>query len=99
MKNKTRFGFVTKSKTLLGRIGDIIYNTIDAYNNDEIYIDFENVKAAFAENLKQFKNNPELIDIDEFSANYVFARHMDEPNTVKEQKYLQVREYLNRKHT
>ncbi len=71
---------------------------IDDLNNDKLYaINYANLRRRFIEEIENYKNNPELIDIEEFSMNYSFGYHycnnIDDMNS-KEAMFIEVKGYL-----
>lgn len=95
---QNEFGFIKKHKNLISRVGDTIYNLINNYNNETLYVDYEDLKIAFIQNVEEWKNNPEMVDVDEFSANYVFSKYKDHTAEQKEMLYAQAKEFLKSEH-
>ena len=63
-----------KLTLLLRKTGDKLYDLIDAYNNDVLYVfDLKDVKAQYYEVLKGYENHPHLFDVADFARNYSFS--------------------------
>ncbi|WP_027393296.1 hypothetical protein [Aquimarina latercula] len=90
MRRKEKFSFLKGS--LSRKIN------MDTRNNNKLYaINYSNVERRFAEELENYKNHPELIDIEEFSINYSFGYHysndIDDLHS-KEAMFIEVKSYL-----
>jgi hypothetical protein len=71
---KPKAKFSNNRIKFIKKIGDGIYNFIDNYNNDTLYLfDYEDVKKQYLAVMEQYKNYPGLMDIEDFSKNYSFA--------------------------
>lgn len=71
---KPKSKFSNNGIQFIKKIGDGIYNFIDNYNSDTLYLfDYEDVKKQYSKVMEQYKNCPELMDVDDFSKNYSFA--------------------------
>lgn len=61
-------------------------------------INYSMLIEQFTEELENYKNHPELIDIEEFSMNYSFGYHysnnIDDVNS-KEAMFIEIKDYLN----
>lgn len=63
-----------KGIQFIQKIGDGIYNFIDNYNNDTLYLfDYEDVKEEYIKVKMLYKNNPSLFDLRDFANNYAFS--------------------------
>lgn len=72
--NKPKSILRKNSIQFIKKIGDGIYNFIDNYNNETLYLfDFDDVKEEYNKVMEQYKNCPGLMDIEDFSRNYSFA--------------------------
>ncbi|OEK06064.1 hypothetical protein A8C32_18710 [Flavivirga aquatica] len=68
---------VKKSILLIKKISDGVYNFVDKFNDDTLYIyDFEDVKLEYEKVLKIYNNNSEAISLKDFSKNYAFSFYM-----------------------
>lgn len=99
MKIKEKFSFVMESLKLGNSANPFFHSLKDHSRSTKLYsINFSNVKSRFIEEIKNYKNHPELIDINEFSMNYSFGYHflhkIDNMNS-KEAMYLEIKDYLN----
>ena len=73
---KEEFSFLKGTWHQVKKLNHKVNQLINNLNNDKLYvINYSNVKRRFIEELKNYKNNPELIDIEEFSMNYSFGYH------------------------
>ncbi len=68
-------------------------------DNDKLYaINYANLKRRFFEEIEKYKNNPELIDVEEFSMNYTFGYHfcnnIDDTYS-KQAMFIEVKSYLS----
>lgn len=93
MQKKEEFSFLRGTRKQLEKLNKKV-NQI----SDKLYaINYTNLKRRFIEEIENYKNNPELIDINEFSMNYSFGYHscnnIDDMNS-KEAMYIEVRSYL-----
>ncbi|MGY3791768.1 hypothetical protein [uncultured Aquimarina sp.] len=99
MKKKEEFSFLKGTWKQIKKINDKVYQIIDGLDTHKLYaINYKNLKQRFAEELENYKNHPELIDIEEFSANYVFGYHSS--NNIdsmysKQAMFIEVKSYLN----
>ncbi|SEM06653.1 hypothetical protein SAMN04487910_4031 [Aquimarina amphilecti] len=96
MRRKEEFSFLKKSLSKEISIKD--KPCIHSSNDYKLYaINYSNVEMRFAEELENYKNYPELIDIDEFSMNYSFGYHsynnIDDLQS-KEAMFIEVKSYL-----
>ena len=65
---------MNKGIKFIKKIGDGIYNFIDNYNNDTLYLfDFNDVEKQYRTVKKLYANNPSSFDLKDFSNNYAFA--------------------------
>ena len=55
-------------------MSDKLYNFIDDYNNDVLYVfDLKDVKEQYNQVLEGYKNHPQLFDVADFARNYAFS--------------------------
>ncbi len=99
MRKREEFSFLKGTLKQLAKLNQSVNQLIQNLNNDKLYaINYANVKGRFLEELKNYKNNPELIDIDEFSMNYSFGYHscnnIDDLLS-KQAMFVEVKSYLN----
>ncbi len=98
MNTKEEFSFLIGSWKQLQKINEKVNQLVDNLNNTKLYaINYSNLKRRFTEEIENYKNNPELIDIEEFSMNYSFGYHsynnIDDVYS-KEAMYIEVKSYL-----
>jgi len=96
---KEEFSFLEGTWKQLTKLNQKINQLIDNLNNEKTYIiNYSNVKRSFMEEIENYKNNPELIDIEEFSMNYSFGYHscnnIDDVFS-KEAMFMEIKTYLN----
>jgi len=71
MNKREEFSFVEGVWNQLKTFNHKVNQLIDTINSEKLYaINYSNVKRRFLEEIENYKNNPELIDINEFSMNY-----------------------------
>ncbi len=76
MKNKEEFSFLKGTRKQLKKFNSAINQLVDNLNSEKLYaINYTNVRKRFLEEIENYKNSPELIDINEFSMNYSFGYH------------------------
>ncbi|WP_299258545.1 hypothetical protein [uncultured Aquimarina sp.] len=96
MRRKEEFSFLKGSSTK--KLNSKKNQFIEREYNHKLYaINYSNVERRFAEELENYKNYPELIDIEEFSMNYSFGYHcsndIDDIHS-KEAMFIEVKSYL-----
>lgn len=63
-----------KGIALIKKVGDGIYDFIDSYNDQTLYVfDFEDVKAEYFRVLKNYGNASNAMNLEDFSKNYAFT--------------------------
>ncbi len=98
MSNKEEFSFLKGTLKQLKKLNHKVNQLINNINNDKLYaINYSNVRRRFIEEIENYKNNPELIDITEFSMNYSFGYHYS--NNIddvysKQAMFIEVKSYL-----
>ncbi|MDY8136974.1 hypothetical protein [Aquimarina sp. 2201CG5-10] len=98
MKRREEFSFLKGTWNQLKKINNKVHQLIKGIHNDKPYaINYSNLRKRFTEEIENYKNHPELIDIDEFSMNYTFGYHYS--NNIdnvfsKEAMYIEVKSYL-----
>ncbi len=95
---KEEFSFLEGTWNQLKKLNQKVNQLIDNLNNEKLYsINYSNVKRRFIEEIENYKNNPELINIEEFSMNYSFGYHscnnIDDVFS-KEAMFIEVKSYL-----
>lgn len=98
MNAKEEFSFLKGTKKQLQKINNKVNQLIDDLNNNKSYvINYSNLKRRFVEEIENYKNSPELINIEEFSMNYSFGYHcynnIDDMYS-KEAMYIEIKSYL-----
>jgi len=96
--NKEEFSFIKGTWKQIKKLNNTVNQLIENLNNEKLYaINYSNVKRRFIEEIENYKNNPELIDINEFSMNYSFGYHscnnIDDISS-KEAMFIEVKSYL-----
>lgn len=95
---REEFSFLKGPRRQLRKLNNKVNQLIDNLNHNKIYvINYSNLTRRFIEEIENYKNYPELIDIDEFSMNYSFGYHycnnIDDVNS-KEAMFIEVKSYL-----
>ncbi|WP_109301697.1 hypothetical protein [Aquimarina sp. AU474] len=95
MDKREEFSFL---KGTWKQLNHKVNQLIDNLNDNKLYaINYSNLKRRFIEEIENYKNNPELIDIEEFSMNYSFGYHafnnIDDLLS-KEAMFIEVKSYL-----
>ncbi len=98
MNTREEFSFLKDHWRQLQKINNRVNQLIDDLNTNKLYaINYSNLKRRYTEEIENYKNNPELIDIEEFSMNYSFGYHcynnIDDVYS-KEAMYIEVKSYL-----
>ncbi|WP_271768864.1 hypothetical protein [Aquimarina algiphila] len=98
MSAREEFSFLKDPWKKIQKINNRVGQLIDDFNTNKLYaINYSNLKRRFTEEIENYKNNPELIDIEEFSMNYSFGYHcynnIDDVYS-KEAMYIEVKSYL-----
>ncbi|TSE06706.1 hypothetical protein [Aquimarina algiphila] len=98
MSAREEFSFLKDPWKQIQKINNRVGQLIDDLNTNKLYaINYSNLKRRFTEEIENYKNNPELIDIEEFSMNYSFGYHcynnIDDVYS-KEAMYIEVKSYL-----
>lgn len=96
---KEEFSFLKGTWNQVKKLNHKVNQLIDNLNRDKLYvINYSNLKRRFKEEIENYKNNPELIDIEEFSMNYSFGYHsynnIDNMYS-KQAMFIEVKTYLN----
>lgn len=66
-----------KSIHFIKKVGDGIYDFVDKYNNNTLYLfDFNDVKTEYDKVLKIYNNKADAINLEDFSKNYAFGYYM-----------------------
>ncbi|MCK8523774.1 hypothetical protein M0D21_19485 [Aquimarina sp. D1M17] len=98
MQKREEFSFLKGTWKQLTKLNHKVHQLINNINNDKLYaINYSNLKRRFTEELENYKNNPELIDIDEFSMNYSFGYHCFnniDDTLSKQAMFIEVKSYL-----
>lgn len=99
MSKLQEFSFLKGSWKGLKKLNQKVNQLIDNLNNDKLYsINYSNVKRRFIEEIENYKNHPELINIEEFSMNYSFGYHschnIDDMSS-KQAMFIEVKSYLS----
>ncbi len=96
--SKENFTFLKNGWQKLMELNNKVQGIIDNLEHTKLYnIDYTDILGRFTESVKNYKNHPELIDIDEFSMNYVFGYHTVngiESKLSKEAMFIEVSDYL-----
>ncbi|MBW1298522.1 hypothetical protein [Aquimarina litoralis] len=99
MKRNEEFSFLKGTWKQLKKINSKVNRIIEGLDTNKLYaINYSNLKQRFAEELENYKNHPELIDIEEFSANYAFGYHSSnniDSMCSKQAMFIEVKSYLN----
>ena len=98
MKKKEEFSFLKGTRKQLKTLNNKVNQFIDNLHVDKLYaINYTMVRKRFIEEIENYKNYPELIDINEFSMNYSFGYHsynnIDDMNS-KQAMFIEVKNYI-----
>ena len=98
MKKKEEFSFLKGTRKQLKTLNNKVNQFIDNLHVDNLYaINYTMVRKRFIEEIENYKNYPELIDINEFSMNYSFGYHsynnIDDMNS-KQAMFIEVKNYI-----
>lgn len=95
---REKFSFLEGSWKSAKKISKNVYQLIEDLDTTKLYvINFKNLKQQFSEEIENYKNHPELIDIEEFSMNYAFGYHCSkgiDSFYSKQAMFIEVKNYL-----
>ncbi len=98
MNTKEEFSFLKGNWKPLKKLNNKVNQLIANFNTNKLYaVNYSNVRNRFIEEIENYKNHPELIDIDEFSMNYSFGYHFcNDINDLqsKEAMFIEIKSYL-----
>ena len=98
MQNIEEFSFLKGTRRQLKKLNIKGNQCIDNLHKDKLYaINYTRLYNRFTEEIENYKNHPELIDINEFSMNYSFGYHfynnIDDLNS-QQAMFIEVKNYI-----